>query len=1083
MQPANHSKSGNLRRPHCLVAFALCVLALAQHGTVAEPVAPREPARYAVVVGIDKYQDEAFAPVPGAAADAVAIAQALRECAGFRAENVTLLTTRGKNEEQPTANNIRSALAAWRDKVGPEDIVFFMFCGHGMARGDDSYLVPCDADSREENIQNTAVRVDRLNGIIKALPVRAAITVFDIRHQNALVAKAIESGGNGESDMHGYMVGTSRSLVATPQSLLQVFSCGAAEKSYRDPATQRSYFSYYLEEGLRGAARESNRAITALQLFAYVVRKVTGVGTSAGQAQKPWFKATGSADFDFVPALALQRTWATLNINSEPPNAEVLQNGIRTGHYTPCSLSVDTTEKRVFDVALPGFKSALLGSPPDLQAGRRYTLRFKLTKPDTAIIALQSDPPHASVFLNGELQPVVTPCDVEIPFKASDKARKVKIKLQAGGPNLMPLEREVTIAPGAVTKIEDLKFVPWPSAKLRLTAPVPGTRVRLDGREVDIATPQIIPLQDFHRQVWVEGVPPRGYLPFVQRATVTNGVETPLTVALQPLPPTRVTVISEPAGAKIVVTPPGRPAQAGTSSVACEVPAGKLPAKVKVSVSKAGSAPRELLLDLPLAASGKSQRMVVNLDPARAQLTVTSNPSGAAVAIDGVAQGRVTPCHIDVPLGKLPKRTATVTVSLENYESRSMKADLVPGKPTVLPAFNLASTTLTVLTRPPGARVSFPGLNIPDQLTPITGLLLPARRHGGNNLEMRIALDGYVTKSITVPVAPGHAKTLPPVDLSPLPVVTFVISPPAAVVAIKDKPAEFITGEMVTLENGQPALKAAWQAPPDLQDTSVGVTAVAHGFKPFSKALSLSTDLLPVVLEPQSAKLRVTSIPPGATIRVGRQEYKKVNQIDVEEKGAHSHSVTISAELGGKTQERKVVVSPGDALEVNFFWTALKWIAVTSKPAGANISIDGISCDVRTPCKLAYDPGDQARQVQFTAALNPYQVGSQAVPVGKNLSAIEIPVPDAPPARLKVVSSPAGAAVTVHPAIGKPLSGVAPLECPVPLDASDLKPVLVRVEMKGFKTWEQEIRLEPGQEFTANATLNTLTAEAPAEKR
>lgn len=103
-------------------------------------------AKYAVVIGIGKYQDKRIPSLRYARADAQAIYDILtdQQYGGFPKENVRLLL-----DKEATEENIREAIGDWlSSRAKPEDMVVIYFAGHGARERANSFWVAYDANIR-----------------------------------------------------------------------------------------------------------------------------------------------------------------------------------------------------------------------------------------------------------------------------------------------------------------------------------------------------------------------------------------------------------------------------------------------------------------------------------------------------------------------------------------------------------------------------------------------------------------------------------------------------------------------------------------------------------------------------------------------------------------------------------------------------------------------------------------------------------------------------------------------------------------------------------------------------------------------
>ncbi len=130
----------------------------------------RRPQSWAVLVGIDQYQDEVQFPRPRAAGDALALARWLVEDAGWKPDHIQLLVdrepvnavrfrdaARRPPTKQPTQRELDRAVKEWLpENVGRGDVVLIFFAGQavslpdppeggGAGRSSRDYLIPVNA--------------------------------------------------------------------------------------------------------------------------------------------------------------------------------------------------------------------------------------------------------------------------------------------------------------------------------------------------------------------------------------------------------------------------------------------------------------------------------------------------------------------------------------------------------------------------------------------------------------------------------------------------------------------------------------------------------------------------------------------------------------------------------------------------------------------------------------------------------------------------------------------------------------------------------------------------------------------------
>jgi len=114
---------------------------------------PEVGAYYALVVGIDDYEDKAMLDLRCAVKDASEVAKVLREDYGFR--DVILLLN-----EQATDEAVWKAFGSLKERVSPRDSVLIYYAGHGVCEGGLGYWIPVNGErsSDARYLEHTSIR-------------------------------------------------------------------------------------------------------------------------------------------------------------------------------------------------------------------------------------------------------------------------------------------------------------------------------------------------------------------------------------------------------------------------------------------------------------------------------------------------------------------------------------------------------------------------------------------------------------------------------------------------------------------------------------------------------------------------------------------------------------------------------------------------------------------------------------------------------------------------------------------------------------------------------------------------------------
>jgi tetratricopeptide (TPR) repeat protein len=246
----------------------------------AAPAKTDIPLSYAVVIGISKYKNlSQEQQLRFAERDAQAIHTVLASVEGgnFKAENVHTLLN-----EKATLASIRHEIDEWLpSKAKPDDRVLIYFAGHGLIRGGKGYLAPFDVDPGD--VAHTAYAMDEL-GLMAASKIGAKYKI--------LLTDACHSGKITPDDSQAV---TSK-LRSLDESLFSLTASRDREQSYESADLEggHGFFTYYLVEGLRGAAdADHDGVVTADELAEYVRREVRA---KVHEASKGQYEQTPTSD-------------------------------------------------------------------------------------------------------------------------------------------------------------------------------------------------------------------------------------------------------------------------------------------------------------------------------------------------------------------------------------------------------------------------------------------------------------------------------------------------------------------------------------------------------------------------------------------------------------------------------------------------------------------------------------------------------------------------------------------------------------------------------------------------------------------
>ncbi len=249
--------------------------------------------RWAVVIGVGRYESEDVPRLRYTVSDAEAIYQVLVGPGGFKKEHVLLLTD--KTERKPTLRNIRWALGTFLSRSArKDDTVLIYFAGHGAPEVDPrgmerdglaKYLIPGDADP--EDLYSSALPMDELQTIFGRIEAERVVAFLDTCYSGAaggrtFISKRTRSANLDDLFLERLTRSKGRAIITASRT---------SEVSIELPELGHGIFTYYLIEGLKGAADLNKDGIVTVQeLYEYVEAQVSKKSRAVGGNQHPVMK-------------------------------------------------------------------------------------------------------------------------------------------------------------------------------------------------------------------------------------------------------------------------------------------------------------------------------------------------------------------------------------------------------------------------------------------------------------------------------------------------------------------------------------------------------------------------------------------------------------------------------------------------------------------------------------------------------------------------------------------------------------------------------------------------------------------------
>ncbi len=249
--------------------------------------------RYALLIGVDAYEDPAFPELSFAGADAAALGEALsRSAGGF--DDVTVLTTDGVDRAA-----VFEALRGLAKQVRKDDVALVYFSGHGTRVPDGEiwrrFLLTSDSDPRR--LERTAIDLADLQSFFSELaPLRKALVIDACFNGDGKSVVRPDAEPEVEPEHPGAL---SPRVAALGLGEAHLFATSAGRPSVEDDQLGHGVYTWYLLQALGWAFdeadRDDDRTVTAWEAHDYARGEVVA-RTNGLQVPEAALRVVGEAD-------------------------------------------------------------------------------------------------------------------------------------------------------------------------------------------------------------------------------------------------------------------------------------------------------------------------------------------------------------------------------------------------------------------------------------------------------------------------------------------------------------------------------------------------------------------------------------------------------------------------------------------------------------------------------------------------------------------------------------------------------------------------------------------------------------------
>ncbi|MGI0486440.1 caspase family protein [Pantanalinema rosaneae CENA516] len=306
--------------------------------------------RWALLVGINTYIDPHFSPLKFCVNDVQVLEQTLSQL-GYTV--VCLHDQQTDQADLPTRDNVEDALVRLCQTVREDDLLFVHFACHGKLVDRTPFLIT--QDTRYHLLAKRALSVAEVEDYMRNSQAKQLVLSLDACHTGVEVGRDVT---DPEFLHNVYDLATGFALIAASTS---------QQKAQEWQEKQHGVYTYYLMEGLRGAADRSNKAlVTVRDVQEYVTDRLRHWAIqSGGLIQEPTVRLDGIGDMILAD---YRKTPINLDRSTLPEHSQSSSRTTRDSSGSPDPTPMPSNQPR-------------LKSPKELQREqleRDYTLKVKI---------------------------------------------------------------------------------------------------------------------------------------------------------------------------------------------------------------------------------------------------------------------------------------------------------------------------------------------------------------------------------------------------------------------------------------------------------------------------------------------------------------------------------------------------------------------------------------------------------------------------------------------------------------------------------------------------------------------------------
>lgn len=230
---------------------------------------------WAILVGINDYQDCQIPPLHYSAADCRKLADVLI-AATRQFPKKQIMSHYEFGAQLPVRQTVLASFAQVVKQAKPQDTVLFYFSGHGLIEPVSKRAVLCLSDTQSDRLLDTSLQMSELLEWLEQCESRQQLIWLDACHSGELmIPGARDAGLDPTTETTTALVQLLRQQAVRNKGLYALLSCDQGQRSWEFPELGHGLFTYYLIQGLQGAAADETGVISADGLYKYLYEQIT----------------------------------------------------------------------------------------------------------------------------------------------------------------------------------------------------------------------------------------------------------------------------------------------------------------------------------------------------------------------------------------------------------------------------------------------------------------------------------------------------------------------------------------------------------------------------------------------------------------------------------------------------------------------------------------------------------------------------------------------------------------------------------------------------------------------------------------